>query len=285
MGSDTSARAFAIAAFLVATRWVPRFGVKQARDRGPAQAEDPAVLVDVGLEAVAEDRVAVDRLGPRQVVGADDVDVVATQVERGEVVAGQAERREVGRHVVHDHRWRGLTAARGQEAVEPGHDPHRAGGAVHLDDRLVAEAAAQLLGRRPRGCLGGAARDRALAGGRRALPCVVVLLLAEAGSVVLGAILRRGRDRRLVGHHPGREDHGECRQESRRLVPDTPPPTAHVLPPDHAGAHPGSCPDALWSAKRSRARPERSRICLRAQAGNDENDALTVHLCYPPLAR
>ena len=29
VGSDTSARAFAIAAFLVATRWVPRFGVNR----------------------------------------------------------------------------------------------------------------------------------------------------------------------------------------------------------------------------------------------------------------
>ena len=56
-------------------------------DRRAAEADQPAAVGDRGLQPVAEDVDAADLLRPGQVVGAVDVDVVAAQVERLEVLA------------------------------------------------------------------------------------------------------------------------------------------------------------------------------------------------------
>ena len=91
------------------------------------------------MQAVAEDRGAVDGLGPGQVVDADGVDVVLAEPQRLQVGPGEAERAEVTRDVVQgDGAGRGRGAP-GEVAVEPAEVARRVGERVDVDDGLAAE--------------------------------------------------------------------------------------------------------------------------------------------------
>jgi hypothetical protein len=137
----------------------------QGRQRRAVDLDQPAVLGDVRLEAVAEHRYAVHRLDEAEVVGARHVDVVLAQrqaVDRGGV---QPEDVGVGLDVVQGDRGRLPAAGAGQETVGAGDPARCAGGLVDVDDALHAERFAQLARRgagpggdgRP---LGGGARRR-----------------------------------------------------------------------------------------------------------------------------
>ena len=109
--------------------------------------DQPAVVRDVGLQPVPEDRHPAGALRPRDVMGAHDVDVVLPQMERPQVGPVQPERPQVRIHVVHRHLRRRPVARSGEEPVEPADHPERARLGVGDHDAFTAELPGE---RRPR---------------------------------------------------------------------------------------------------------------------------------------
>ena len=112
------------------------------RVRGRSADVDQATVGrDGGEQPVVEGLESVDRLGPGQMVRAVDVDVVAPQVERAEVLLVQPQRGRVVADPAHGD-GRGRQRRRvGQHAVQPADEARRPGAGIEVEDAAATERA------------------------------------------------------------------------------------------------------------------------------------------------
>ena len=109
---------------------------RQVGDGSPVDLDQSPSLVDVGLDAVAEDRDPVDALGEAEVMRATHVDVVLAELERRHLAGVQSENALVAAQVGPRDRARVSGTGSGQEAVETSDDPWCRGDRVDVDDSL-----------------------------------------------------------------------------------------------------------------------------------------------------
>ena len=140
--SPLSVRAAAMAAVAVASFSVARLGADAFDTGDPETGQQAAGAGDRGLESGVEDLRAADLLGPGQVVGALDVDVVAVEVEGLEVGGGQPQGLVVLAHVGERDAPCGPSRRPRQVAVQLLEDAHRAGRRVGLEQGAAAEGRA-----------------------------------------------------------------------------------------------------------------------------------------------
>ena len=182
-----------------------RLGTALGRgDRRAAEHDQPAVALDRGLEAVAEDGGATDPLGPREVPDTLDVGVAAAQPEGVDVVLGQPEGLVVDPHVVHHDVLGRVGVWPGEVAVEVLQDPDGAGGAVVLQQGVVLQRALEGAGGRGARGLAGGTQLSLAGGGAGPLAGVVEAPGLGRGAPLLGAGLSGGRGARPLLLREGR---------------------------------------------------------------------------------